>query len=141
MVEGPKELAVEAHFEVGLGALAGGLAFPEANLTPVGGGHLADEQVVEIGLRFEGLGEFDDEGVETDAGFAFEHDGSGETRVGGDFAGGVALALRGYRPAGAGAVLSGCGDLFVGWHFHTSSWAIVLRGRWEAGGAERPKCG
>jgi hypothetical protein len=60
---------------------------PDADLTPVGGGHFAYEQMLDLSLRFEGFVELADEVIEAVARFSFEDDGAGEQAVTGAVAG------------------------------------------------------
>jgi hypothetical protein len=129
VVQGAVELAVEAGFFVsvlgfegrGIHETAGGrgalLAFPEAELTPVGGGHFADEEILDGGCGLEVVGERVDEAEEAAAGFVSADDGSGERFVVGG--GGVVGGPGAFGAAGAGSIGAGGGDLFFGsWFLH-----------------------
>jgi hypothetical protein len=99
-----------------LSGAAGAFEFPDAELTPVGGGHFAYEEVFDGGFGPEGFVELRDEGVESGAGLACEHDGSGEEPVAEGVARGAGFALGSFGSAGACSVGEGCGFLFFGCH-------------------------
>ena len=92
------ELTVEAHFEIGGLCLSSFLAFPDPKLTPVRGGHLADEEIVHFAFGMEGAVELIDESVKEPSGFAFEHDGFGEGSLAGAVTGGAGFAVWSYGP-------------------------------------------
>lgn len=116
MAEGAEELAIETHFVVSERFSGFLFELPQADLTPVSGGHFSDEEFVERGDGFESFSEAFDDLVKAVPGFTFDQDGAGEEPVGGAVAGGTGFALRGFGAPGACSVGPGCGFLFVCCH-------------------------
>jgi len=113
-VVGAVELAVEAVGEPRIDVFAGLFDLPDAEQTPMSGGHLTDEEVVEVGLGLEDVVEPIEEFVEVFAGFSFAYDGAGEGAPGDGFADSQSFSLGGDGATGASSVGSGCGFLFFG---------------------------
>ena len=117
-VERAKELAIEPHFVVAQSFFSLTFEIPDADLTPVGRGHLADEKMLHLGLWLEGFVEEADEVIEAVARFSFEDDGAREQAVAGAVAGGAEFAFRGDGSARVLSVGSRCGGaLFAGLSF------------------------
>jgi hypothetical protein len=115
-VEVTEELTVEAHFMIAERLVALPLEVPDAHLTPVGGGHFADQEFIEGGPGIKGGIEQVQQFVKTIAGFSIKKQGARQRTVTGTVTGGESFAFRSFGASGAGSIGAGGGDLLVGRH-------------------------